>query len=61
MTLLDYLMSIRHLVGDFNIEEDHRRKNTVIRTSKALTEEQKIEVSYLCLLPPVYIVKGAIL
>lgn len=45
MTLLSYLSSLG--LGQFNIEEDHKMKVTIIRTSRVLTEEQKTEVEKL--------------
>lgn len=59
MTLLNYLMSIRHLVGEFNIEEDHKIKVLVVRSSKPLSDEQKIQVSMLSPIPNIKYVVGS--
>lgn len=39
MTIMDYLGSIGMV--SFNVEEDHKRKVTLIRTSRALTTDER--------------------
>lgn len=41
MKLLEYLMSLN--IGEVNIEEDHKIKMMVVRTSRELTPEQKVQ------------------
>lgn len=53
------MMTIRHLVGEFNIEEDHKIKVLVVRTSKPLSDEQKIQVSMLSPIPNIKYVVGS--
>lgn len=56
MTLLNYLASLG--IGQFNIEEDHKMKVTIVRTSRALTDEQKAEVERLAPFPVNYLVRS---
>lgn len=41
MKLLDYLMSLG--LGEVNVEEDHKIKMMIVRTSRELTPEQKAQ------------------
>lgn len=60
MTLLNYMMTIKHLIGEFALEEDHKQKLMIVRSAKPLSDDQKEEVSRLSPLPPRYIVKGSV-
>ncbi|MDH4163299.1 MAG: hypothetical protein OEW15_11520 [Nitrospirota bacterium] len=44
MNVLNYLMSIKADIGEFSVEENHAKKTMTVRSTRALTNEQKQEL-----------------